>query len=242
MITSKDINFTKISTISAFGCSYTYGTGLQNPNQDSWVPILGRLLKIPNTYNFGIPGNNNQTIYMQIVNYIEQYKILMPNFDPTKVFIIVMPSYNFRKFYPFYINNTDKMSYIHMYNTNYMRQKFSIFQSPLNLKRISLKHITTSIISINNFYSLTIFNDHLCNARYIKLLINYLNLSKCSYAIIPSNLDSFSFQSSIEGYINFIKVRNYPTEPEECGAHPLEEGNKAYAEYLYEKLKEIEGR
>ena len=118
-----------------------------------------------------------------------------------------------------------------------MRQKFSIFKSPLNLKQISLKHIHSLIVSLNNFYNLTIFNDPQYNTRYTKLLISYLNQSKCPYIIVPSNLDNFPIlDNDIEGYMNFVELRKYEVEPEEYGGHPLEEGNKAYAEYLYDKL------
>ena len=89
MIASKDINFTKVSSMIAFGCSYTYGSGLRDPIQDSWVSVLGRLLKIPNVYNLGIPGNSDQVICMRAIDYIEKYRmpILNSNLDTAKIFI-----------------------------------------------------------------------------------------------------------------------------------------------------------
>ena len=93
------------------------------------------------------------------------------------------------------------------------------------------------VTSMNNFYKLTIFNDPQYNTRYTKLLISYLNQLKYPYIIVPSNHDSFpTLDNDIEGYMNFVKLRKYEVEPEEYGGHPLEEGNKAYAEYLYGKL------
>ena len=65
----------------------------------------------------------------------------------------------------------------------------------------------------------------------------YKNIApKKKYSHYSKSSGKSVYIDDIEGYMNFVKLRKYEVEPEEYGGHPLEEGNKAYAEYLYGKL------
>lgn len=51
-----------------FGCSNTYGSGLVNPETESWPYILGSILDIE-TINRGVPGASNLEILNNILKF-----------------------------------------------------------------------------------------------------------------------------------------------------------------------------
>ena len=226
MLGTKNINFTKIESLAAFGCSFVRGGELKNPQRDSWVSILGKLLKIPNIYNFGLRGDSTSHICLRAMTYTERIKVA-GSYDPSKVFIIVMTSYIDRKFYnlsevpsPLYISlRKDNISY------NYIN---------LKTKEVSYQKVHKNKSIILNFYNLTIFNNFNNIKRQVKLLDAYLKQSGHPYIIIPCDYRNDLIGYDVEGYVyEFTKSRGYRIGE---NGHPLEEANYMYAYYLHEKL------
>ena len=81
---------------------------------------------------------------------------------------------------------------------------------------------------------MTIFNNFNNIKRQVKLLDAYLKQSGHPYAIVPCDHGNDFIGYDVKGYLNeFTLSRGFPIGPNN---HPLEEGNCAYAQYLYKKL------
>lgn len=228
----KNINFNKIENLAAFGCSFTYGNELKDSSKSSWVVVLGKLLKISNISNFGISGINTEAINLLTLEYIERYKFINST-NPSKAFIIVMLSRFNRKFTILY--NDSIMLYtfmrINMYRFPGLRYLYSYFSNLWFPKRISIKSYRNIF---TNFYNLTCFNCFNNFKRQVKLIDAYLKQSGHPYAIVPCDRRYDFIGNDIEGYVDeFTTSRGYQIGED---GHPLEEGNYAYAQYLYEKL------
>jgi hypothetical protein len=59
------------SSIACFGCSFTYGFGLQD--HESWPAVLSKLTGL-DIKNYGIGGSNNQEIIANALEYVKTYK------------------------------------------------------------------------------------------------------------------------------------------------------------------------
>ena len=224
MLSTKNINFTKIESLAAFGCSFVYGEELKDPSKYSWVSILGKLLKIPNINNFGIQGDSTPRICLRAMIYIERIKTTESNNDPSKMFIIIMTSTIFRKLYSYKINQESSLyiSLRHTSITKYDKTNITKFYP----------HYQQNILF--NFYNLTSFNNYNSIKRQVKLLDAYLKQSGHPYAIVPCDHGNDFIGYDVKGYLNeFTLSRGFPIGPNN---HPLEEGNCAYAQYLYKKL------
>ena len=57
-----------ISHLVVIGCSFSYGTGLANPKEDSWVGILSKKLNVP-VVNLSSPGSGNDRIMRKLYEY-----------------------------------------------------------------------------------------------------------------------------------------------------------------------------
>ena len=224
MLDVKNIDFNKIESLAAFGCSLTYGAELKNPQKSSWVPILGKLLKIPNVYNFGLRGDSTPHISLRTITYIERIKVTN-SYDPSKVFIIVMASFMIRKLYSCGMDQTPP-SYISLRNTS-----ISAYDKYMNIKKYRPPYQQRIIF---NFYNLTIFNNFNNIKRQVKLLDAYLKQSGHPYIIVPCDRRYDFIGNDVEGYVyEFTTSRGYQIGE---NGHPLEEANYAYAKYLHEKL------
>ena len=206
------------------------------------MSVLGRLLKIPNVYNLGICGDNNQRIFLRVINYIEH--LIAPskirddsnsiNFDPKKTLIIIMTTRPHRKIYSYLHMKklSSTISYLHMAPTRCRIISPFFKHSPIkNTAKINYPSISTILQS---FAILTNSNNHKSMKRMIKLLTSYLTYMGVSYAIVPCDI-RYDYLGDIEGYDQFILTNKFKQAPY---GHPLEEGNKAYAEYLYERLRD----
>lgn len=57
-----------ISHLVVIGCSLSYGTGLANPKEDSWVGILSKKLNVP-VVSLSSPGSGNDRIMRRLFEY-----------------------------------------------------------------------------------------------------------------------------------------------------------------------------
>ena len=227
MLSTDDyILFNEINYLYVFGSSIVYGNDLKYPEQDSWVSVLGRLLKIPNVYNFGIAADGTIGTCLRTFDYIERFKI------PKESFVLVMTSPDNGKLNM--IKRTkDDIIYILFRKTaiNEIATLFNSFNTLTPAVQVSYKS------AIEFFYNLTIHNNFRNNKRSVKLLSSYLTYMGISYIIVPSHV-KYDYLGDIKGYIVDVALNgNYKFSEK---GHPLEEGNKAYAEYLYEILTETE--
>ena len=124
------------------------------------------------------------------------------------------------------------ISYLHMAPTRCrIISPFFKHSSIKNTAKINYPSISTILQS---FAILTNSNNHKSMKRMIKLLTSYLTYIGVSYAIVPCDI-RYDYLGDIEGYDQFILTNKFKQAPY---GHPLEEGNKAYAEYLYERLRD----
>ena len=222
MLSSNPIKFKEITNLYVFGSSGVYGNNLEYPERDSWVPVLGRLLKIPNVYNFGIAADGTIGTCLRTFDYIERFKI------PKESLVIVMTSPDNGKLNMIRRTKND-IIYTLLRKTaiNEIDTLFNSFNTLTCAMQVSYKS------AIEFFYNHTIRNNFRNNKRSVKLLASYLTYMGVSYAIVPGHTKC-DYLGDIEGYIVDIAFNgNYKFSEK---GHPLEEGNKAYAEYLYEVL------
>lgn len=59
---------TSIKKIVAFGCSFTYGEELENPDKEAWPIILSENIKV-DVKNLGFPGASNEHITNNVIDY-----------------------------------------------------------------------------------------------------------------------------------------------------------------------------
>ena len=58
-----------MSRLVTFGCSHTYGIGLQDPSKEAWPNVLGKLLEKEKTVNKGNPGASIKEIAHTAFNF-----------------------------------------------------------------------------------------------------------------------------------------------------------------------------
>lgn len=119
--------------IMCFGCSFTYGAGVEK--KDTWPYLLGQRLNL-SVANFGIVGMSIHGCLRQLLFCLENYT--------AKKFIIMLPSferilYKFKflgnsAFYNFTCNSSENMMY-EFYNYKKL-MKYTIENSHKNGKRI----------------------------------------------------------------------------------------------------------
>jgi hypothetical protein len=73
----------------AFGCSVTKGSELKSNIKDAYCQHLGRMLNVDKIYNHGISADNNQSIIIRTIGFIEQW-IRDPENQKTMLYVTVM--------------------------------------------------------------------------------------------------------------------------------------------------------
>lgn len=86
----RDINFPSQTDIAAFGCSFTFGSGM--PKEKLWHNVLANM-KNSSVYNFGLPGRSIATIidiFLIASKHIDMKSavFLFPSFTRTQLAVI----------------------------------------------------------------------------------------------------------------------------------------------------------
>jgi hypothetical protein len=124
-----------MSRLIAFGCSNTYGQGLEdcqigpnpNPSKLAWPNLLGDLLNLE-VINNGIPGASNLEILYQILNF---------EFQKNDIVVILWTFY----YRDLFFTDTNQHYQIGSWNTTESFTKWLEIHSEIDLKIKSLLHI-----------------------------------------------------------------------------------------------------
>ena len=192
-------------------------------------------------YNFGICGDNNQRIFLRAINYIEhqisssQTKNNSDSIelDLQKTLIVIMTTRPHRKIYSYFYtkNSSPIIRYLHMAPMRCRIISPFFKHSPIkSTAKIEYPNISSILQS---FATIMSYNNLKNMKRLVNLLSSYLTYIGVSYVIVPCDI-RYDYLGDIDGCDQFILTNKFKQAPY---GHPLEEGSKAYAEYLYEKLK-----
>lgn len=222
----------------------TYGDELINPEISSWPYKLGELLNISEIVNYGLCGRSNDYILRTTLDYCADY-VLNNKMDDLFVVIGWTEILRFELWDD--INNkyrhiqqidNKKSSDLYEFITKY---KSNICNNSLN----KLNNILTLQLFLEKFNIKFLFFDAVAeismNTDLIIKSIKNVKYNKFDNLISHSKrLELIKFVTAQKKTISvsmydFCENNNYKFGP---NLHPLEEGHEAWANYLYNYIKE----
>lgn len=194
----------QITRIVAFGCSHTYGHGLEDcigeggapgpdPSKMAWPSLLAQKLKISNVCNMGVPGVGNKFIAHSLLNF---------NLQKTDLVVVLWSFLSRRHFFK---NSTQDVRIVPWEDFKHTRYFHKNFDS-----------------DYDQVFESSVF------ANYIDLYLKEKNLFS-SYGVIDNRSVKLKFFSTSERFVD-VDFRNfrkkYPTALDN-----LHMGQQAHIDY-----------
>lgn len=210
-----------ISHLVVIGCSFSYGTGLANPKEDSWVGILSKKLNVP-VVNLSSPGSGNDRIMRRLHEY--HYLNLAKNNNP---FYILPFSHSSRR-------------------EEYMRAANDYMVMSMKPTPALMKKNTYSSLFLLNHDSFIAARRKLMFRSYVSDFLNINNINYLVTDFFPDSEDELQSLSEIypivyeKIYTDNYRLKNlneisikYPSLP--CG-HDDVEAQLEIGNYIHDEL------
>ena len=157
-----------MSRLVAFGCSFTYGHGLEDcykppnrhgpfPSKTAWPSTLGKLLNVDTVINKGSPGASNKLIWKTVLDFdFQQDDIVFINWSyPNRYCIFEDFKNKHIPIGPWFDNKQNKVYYKQLYTD--VDHIIDFFNRSDHVKRY------LDSLNIKNFHAITLFNKEPIN-------------------------------------------------------------------------------